>query len=312
MTTTEEQFEAENSAQASMQVQNSPQTEQTRDTSDITSEPQIPQVIKEPASNTSKAVKPIDEFEEIPQKFKNKDGSANVSALIKSYKALEPLINEKAKWTKEKESLTSQLSKYQLKDPDAVSDLSKKNVELLSELIDEATDIEKAKSLIEQFNENPTNEIIKELESLFPYETLKKTNLEAAKICGLDAITRIKQMRDAHLEKFHGYLKDVVEKNFETLKNPVTAEIFGQALMLFGSGFDSEWFFSKMQQLKESFYTEYQKEQSLKTEADSALLTASKMSPKNSMAGGVPLLERNALDLSPQELDKMLDEYYAK
>ena len=54
------------------------------------------------------------------------------------------------------------------------------------------------------------------------------------------------------------------------------------------------------------------KEQNLKTEANTAVSTASKMSPNNSAGGGVPLLKRNALDLSPQELDKMLDEYYAK
>ena len=168
--------------------------------------------------------------------------------------------------------------------------------------------MKKAKSLIEKFKNNPTNETIKELESLFPYETLKETSLQNA----VETLTKLKQQQDAYFEEVQNYMAPIVEKNFAILQNPVAAEIFGQTLMRFGTGLDSEWFFTKLQQLKESFFTEFQKEQNLKKEANTAVSTAFKMSPNNSAGGGVPLLKRNALDLSPQELNKMLDEYYAK
>ena len=301
MTTTEEQFVSENSlpseanSETLTPVSNEVQTQVTTQ--------------KEPDTSQNQAVKQNQIFEEeIPQKFRNKDGSANVSALLKSYKALEPLINEKAKWTKEKESLTQRLSKLQLLDPNAVTEASKKNVELLEMVLEKSTNAEKAKSLIEEFKKNPTNETIKELESLFPYEILKETSLKNA----VETITKLKQQREAHFNELQNYMTPIIEKNFEALKNPVAAEIFGQTMMRFGTGLDSEWFFSKLQQLKESFYADFQKEQNLKNEANTALSTAAKMSPKNSAGGGVPLLKRNALDLSSQELDKMLDEYYAK
>ena len=301
MTTTEEQFVSENSlpseanSETLTPVSNEVQTQVTTQ--------------KEPDTSQNQAVKQNQIFEEeIPQKFRNKDGSANVSALLKSYKALEPLINEKAKWTKEKESLTQKLSKLQLLDSNAVTEASKKNVELLEKVLEKSTNAEKAKSLIEEFKKNPTNETIKELESLFPYEILKETSLQNA----VETVTKLKQQREAHFNELQNYMTPIIEKNFEALKNPVAAEIFGQTMMRFGTGLDSEWFFSKLQQLKESFYADFQKEQNLKNEANTALSTAAKMSPKNSAGGGVPLLKRNALDLSPQELDKMLDEYYAK
>ena len=301
MTTTEEQFVSENSlpseanSETLTPVSNEVQTQVTTQ--------------KEPDTSQNQAVKQNQIFEEeIPQKFRNKDGSANVSALLKSYKALEPLINEKAKWTKEKESLTQKLSKLQLLDSNAVTEASKKNVELLEKVLEKSTNAEKAKSLIEEFKKNPTNETIKELESLFPYEILKETSLQNA----VETVTKLKQQREAHFNELQNYMTPIIEKNFEALKNPVAAEIFGQTMMRFGTGLDSEWFFSKLQQLKESFYADFQKEQNLKNEANTALSTAAKMSPRNSAGGGVPLLKRNALDLSPQELDKMLDEYYAK
>ena len=40
-----------------------------------------------------------------PEKFKNEDGSVNIEKLAKSYKELEPLLNEKAAWQKERAEL---------------------------------------------------------------------------------------------------------------------------------------------------------------------------------------------------------------
>ena len=39
---------------------------------------------------------------------------------------------------------------------------------------------------------------------------------------------------------------------------------------------------------------------------------AAKLSPNSTSKGGTSLLQRNALELSPQELDRMLDEFYSK
>ncbi len=309
MTTTEEQFVSENSlTDENLPSQNEvPSVNTTQETPPQTKEPETikNEAVREKTESANEV--PLIN-EKIPQKFRNKDGSANVSALLKSYKALEPLINEKAKWTKEKDSLIQKLSKFQAQDSEAVSDFSKSNVELLEQVLEKSTDTEKAKSLIEKFKENPTNETIKELEGLFPYETLKEISLKNA----VETLTELKQQQDAYFDEVQNYMTPIVEKNFAALQNPIVAEIFGQTMMRFGTGLDSEWFFSKLQQLKESFFTEFQKGQNLKTEANTAISTASKMSPNNSAGGGVPLLKRNALDLSPQELNKMLDEYYAK
>ena len=106
MTTTEEQFVSENS----LMSENPPSQNEVLPApeGDTTPSQKEPETIKNEAvrEKTESAKETPLINEEIPQKFRNKDGSANVSALLKSYKALEPLINEKAKWTKEKESLT--------------------------------------------------------------------------------------------------------------------------------------------------------------------------------------------------------------
>ena len=40
-----------------------------------------------------------------PEKFRNEDGTVNVDNLLKSYKELEPLVNEKSNWEKERADL---------------------------------------------------------------------------------------------------------------------------------------------------------------------------------------------------------------
>ena len=295
MTTTEEQITSDNSKIETCETENTAQISNSN----------------EPDVNKNEAVKKADNLNEIeiPQKFKNQDGSTNIQALVKSYKELEPLINEKATWGKEKEALTSKLSKFEAKN--ATNAFSTLNADFFEKEIEQSTDKEKAKELIENFRKTNSTETMKELEKLYPLETVKEAYFNATEIEKGINQNWLQQVQATEENNVKDYLKDVVEKHFEELKNPVTAEIFNEAFLQFGSNFDADWFFGKMQQLKESFILNYQKEQNIKKETKSAITTASKIAPKSSTNGGESLLNRNALDLSPQELDKMLDEYYS-
>ena len=316
MTTTQEQFETDNSA-LEQEISTPTSDTATSSTSVSESSPVIQKAEEistskaEPVSNRKEAVSQANAFSgiEIPEKFKNKDGSANLSALIKSYKELEPLINEKANWTKEKGALTKQLDKYRDKNTDFQSKIS---VDLYEKALEQSSDKEKAASLIEQFRQNPTSETIKELETLFPSEVLKTNCIKSTEIEYMAKQSYLKEKQEEETKAVETYIKDVVTKNFEALKNPVTAGIFNEAFMQFGANLDADWFFGKMEELKKSFILEYQKEQSLKNEAEGAISGASKLSPNNAVSGGTSLLKRNALDLSQEELNRMLDEYYNK
>lgn len=305
MTTTDEQFISDNS---------SLQTEANGADAASKSTQQIPIITsgQEPEVNKNEAVNNAFDSQafEIPIKFKNKDGSANIQSLVKSYKELEPLINEKANWTKEKEHLTSELSKY--RKTDELSYLSNIGINFLEEELDNATDMEKAKSLIEEIKKNPSEESIKELESLFPTSSIKNAYLNSIEVSRIASQMKLQNMQNMEFQQAESYLKDVVGKNYEVLKNPIAADIFNEAFIRFGTGLDSEWFFAKLSQLKEAVILDYQKSQSLKTEKDGATSNAAKLSPNGNVKGGTSLLQRNALELSPQELDRMLDEFYSK
>lgn len=264
-----------------------------------------------PESIENEAVKKkefIDSIE-IPAKFKNKDGTTNISSLLKSYKELEPLINEKANWTKEKNQLTQELSKLKKQE---ISDLDKESISLYEQFIEQSTDKEKAKNFINELKTTPTNERIKELEKLYPIETVKEILIQANDLQIKNKIELYKQTQDEEFKNIESYLKNVVEKNIEALKNPVTANIFNEVFLRFGSNFDTDWFFGKIEELKTSIILEYQKKQLFNEEKENAITTASRLSPKNNINKEASLLHRNALDLTPQELDKMLDEFYKK
>lgn len=303
MTTTNEQIVSDNS---NLQTQAS----EPKSLSDVSTKTTLSSIGNEPETKTNEAVKKTNDSQapEIPNKFLNKDGSTNISSLVKSYKELEPLLNEKANWVKEKALLTSQLSKF--KTQNVFSDLSKYSIALYEKVLERSSDIEKAKSLIEQLKQNPSEESIKELESLFPSDVVKEVFMEASQSHVSESIEIYKKLQEADFQKAESYLVPIVEKNLEILKNPVAASIFGEVFNNFGPALDSEWFFEKLNQLKEAFILDYQKSQSINKEKDSAVSAAAKLSPNSSTKGGDSLLHRNALDLSPKELDKMLDEYY--
>ena len=319
MTITDEQFVSENSEnqpnQSNSLVQNA--------CSDKTSFNSNLIETSEPETKTDKAVKKAEEaqsFEvELPEKFKNKDGSPNVSALVKSYKALEPLLNERANWIKEKETLqkekdllTQKISKFDLKS--APQNLKYKilPVKLYETFIEKASDKEKAQELIKKLNDEYSDETANELEKLFPSEVIKNVSVKSEYAKNLLIQGEREKLKEQEFEKAENYLKEVVEKNFDALKNPAVAGIFNEAFKTFGSNLDSEWFFNSLSALKDSFIKDYQKEQILMKEKESAVATASKISPSSSSKGGTSLLGRNALDLTPQEIGRMLDEYYSK
>ena len=299
MTTTENQFVSDNSEQQS--------TQQVA----AFEESKISKPQSEPETTVNTAVNKVQTFsaEEIPSKFRNKDGSANVKALVKSYRELEPLLNEKANWTKEKESLTSQLSKLKTQDFNEKTGLSNHRLKFYEEALEKSLNSEKAKSLIEQLKSNPSEESIKELESLFPADTIREVFSKSLDAETLVQDQKFQTARAEEIKHVEDFLANTRETYKEALENPVTREIFNETFQRFGAGLDTEWFFNKLEELKKSFIDEFQKAQVLESEKTSATDTASKITPKNNAKGGTPLLKRNALELSPQELDKMLDEY---
>ena len=303
MTTTENQFVSDNSEQQT--AGNNLSAEQNQGTVPLKNEP-------EATVNTAVSKAQTFTQEEIPLKFRNKDGSTNLKALVKSYKELEPLLNEKSNWTKEKESLTSQLSKLQNQDFNKKAGLSTHSLKFYEEALEKASDSKKAKSLIESLKLNPSEESVKELESLFPAETIRDVFSKSVEAEYLIKKQEYQAKLESEETAVEEYLTKAKETYKEALENPVTREIFNETFFRFGAGLDSEWFFGKLDELKKSFIEEYQKAQAIESEKASATNTASKISPKSGAKGGTPLLKRNALELSPQELDRMLDEYYSK
>ena len=155
MTTTDEQFVSDNSG---FENQDNSQTTQSSE-----------KFKPEPETKTNEAVSKADDSQdfEIPLKFRNKDGSTNISSLVKSYKELEPLVNEKANWLKEKEFLTGRLSEFQNLQLSKNPVFSTISANLYETFLEKSTDIEKAKSLIEQLMINPSEETLKELEKAY-------------------------------------------------------------------------------------------------------------------------------------------------
>ena len=310
MTTTEEQFASDNSDLKELEKE--PQIQAQSENEQLASKSFQPQ--KEPEAEQNQAVNQVKEVQkaptEIPEKFKNKDGSVNLDSLIKSYKELEPLINEKAQWAKEKESLSAQISNS--KSQNLFSDLSKIGINFFKDAAEKSSDPDKAKELIEKYQSNPNSYLLKELETLYSPEDLKEIYSSSMEKANEMASGFIQKIQQEELDKTQTYLNEVVSKNQEALKNPITAELFNEAFLQFGTDLDSDWFFEKIDALKNSFIFEYQKSQEIQKEAQTATSSASKLSPQNSVKNGGSLLSRNALELSPAELTRMFDEYYSK
>jgi hypothetical protein len=284
------------------------------------------EVVTEPGKNEQ------DNIIECPEKFKNEDGSINIKNLIKSYTGLEPLINQKSSWEKERAELLKYKERLEALDKQKEDNAKQAGfnsaldmqqtyevaqyeaneyLKYLQYLDDEAR--ENVQNLLYRYANNPSEKLMREIEVEFAPDVNKRIAVQADRMR-----TKFEQDRQTMAETTRlTNIEDVISKsvdahnelfNYEPFKN-----MFVNTLHRFGDNFtfeDAQVLMNTIVELKSAFEEEFKKNSASNEANKLATDKLASISGLNSAPASRQQMDRVDLNkLSNVQLDKLLDKY---
>jgi hypothetical protein len=267
-----------------------------------------------------------------PDKFKNEDGSININNLAKSYKELEPLLNEKSAWEKERAELLEykkqlEAINQQKEDRartagfDSALDMQQsyevakyeanEYAKYLQYLDDETR--QTVQSLLYQYSNNPSEQLMQEIEIEFAPEINKRIAVQADRMRQKFEAEKQTQAQTQQMSNIEDIISKSVDSNNELFNYEPFKNLFVNTLHRFGDRFtyeDAEALMNAVKDLKGAFEEEFKKS-SASTEANKkatdalAAITGQSSAPTTGS-------EADKIDIrtiSDSELNKILDKY---
>lgn len=283
---------------------------------------------QEPNAKTENKDNSID----CPDKFKNEDGSINITNLAKSYKELEPLVNEKSAWEKEK----AELLEYK-KQLEAINQQREQNAQQAG--FDSALDMQQSyqvaqfeakeyakylqylddetrqtvQGLLYQYANNPSDAIMQEIEIEFAPEINKRIAIQADRMKRQFEAQKQTQAQTQQMSNIEDIISKSVDANNDLFNYEPFKDLFINTLHRFGDRFtyqDAEVLMTAVKNLKSAFEAEFQKNNASndanKKATDAlAAITGQSSAPNSSVQSE----KVDIKTISDSELNKLLDKY---
>ncbi len=301
---------------------------------------QIEQVLDEPVNEDKQANEEPEEklldnqdnIIECPDKFKNEDGTINVKNLAKSYKELEPLLNQKNTWEKERAELLK--AKEQL---DAINKQQEENAksagfnsaldmqqryevarfeanEYLKNLqyVEDETrrDIE---NLLYMYANNPSEELMKAIEVEFAPDVNKRIAIQAERMKQQFESNKLQQAETAKMTSIEDVISKSVDAHNDLFNYEPFKKMFVNTLHRFGDNFtfdDAQVLMNTVMELKSLFEEEFKKSSASSDANKKATDKLAAISGINSAPASGQQSENVDLNkLTNQQLDKLLEKY---
>lgn len=285
---------------------------------------------KEPVIEETKQIEKQDNTIECPDKFKNEDGSINVQNLLKSYIGLEPIVNQKA--TLEKENAELLKAKSQLDEMQKQQEQNAKQAGFNSALdmqqtyqvaqfeaneyrkylqyLDDETRAN-VQSLLYQYSNNPSSEIMKEIEVEFAPEINKHIAIQKFQIEQQFEAEKNKIAETAKMSNIENVISKSVEANNKLFDYEPFKNLFINTLNKFGDRFtyeDSEALMNTVVALKNLFEEEFKANVASNNANNDATDKLASISGQGSaLSDSVDNIDLNKI--SSTQLDKLLDKY---
>lgn len=263
-----------------------------------------------------------------PAKFKNEDGSVNIKNLAKSYTELEPLLNEKATWEKEKAELLKykeQLNSIQQRNEENARSAGFNSAldmqqsyqvaqfeaseygKYLPYLDDETRQV--VQGLLYQYANNPSEAIMQQIEVEFAPEINKRIAVQSDRMKRQFEIDKQTQAQTLQMSNIEDVISKTVDNHGDVFKYEPFKNLFINTLHKFGDRFtyeDAEALINTVSELKKAFQEEF----SSASDASNANKEATdKLANITGQSSATSNLSVDINKLSPQQLDKLLDKY---
>lgn len=315
------------------------------DNSELSLEEQIDRALSEPDETQPETTEPAggkqqeptaqtkqeDNSIDCPDKFKNEDGSINVENLAKSYKELEPLLNQKSTWEKER----AELLKYKDK-VDAFEKQQEQNAK--SAGFDSALDMQQSyqvaqyeakeyskylqylddetrqtvQGLLYQYANNPSEDIMQQIEIEFAPEINKRIAVQADRMKRQFEEQKQTQVQTQQMSNIEDIISKSVDSNNELFNYEPFKNLFINALHKFGDRFtyeDAEALMNAVKDLKSAFEAEFQKGNASNEANKKATDALAAITGQSSAPTGKGSKNVDINTISDSELNKLLDEY---
>lgn len=315
------------------------------DNSELSLDEQIDKALSEPDETETETVEPTDGKQQEPEvkqetkdnsidcpdKFKNEDGSINIENLAKSYKELEPLLNQKSTWEKEKAELLEYKKQF-----DAIQQQREQNAQQAG--FDSALDMQQSyqvaqyeaneyskylqylddetrqtvQSLLYKYANNPSYELMKEIEIEFAPEINKRIAVQADRLKRQFETEKQTKEQTQQMSNIEDIISKSVESNNELFNYEPFKNLFVNTLHKFGDRFtyeDAEVLMTAVKDLKSAFQEEFSKGNA-STEANKKATDAlAAITGQSSAPTGKGSKNVDINTISDSELDKLLNEY---
>lgn len=264
-----------------------------------------------------------------PEKFKNKDGSVNVENVLKSYKEIEPLVQAKADWEKERAELLEakkqldsinqqkdeqarQAGYDSLQDMEQTYTIAAIEANEYAKYLQYTDDPEAVRELLVQYANNPTAELMEDIEVEFAPEINKRIAVLADRHRQQYAIEQQKQAETIKMASIEDVIAKSVDANEEIFRYAPFKQLFVNTLQKYGDNFtfdDAKALIDCFEQMKELYKADFEKQTGAKLQNEKATDKLAGINPLNSAQAANPISNAQIDKMSQTELAKEIRKY---
>ena len=194
---------------------------------------------------------------QIDKRFLDKDGNVNTDNLYKSYRELEPLVNQKAQWEKEKAELLEKANKYdeiqQQKEAEArqqgyasnedlefSQDLALREAQEYYKYINQTDDPENVTRMLERYADTADESLLDDIMAEFPPRVSAKISALKERVRLNREVEQQQEERKAQYHQLDNFIKNSVDEHYDTLKYEPVKKLFLNAVQKYGNNFTTE------------------------------------------------------------------------
>lgn len=271
-----------------------------------------------------------DNIEKCPDKFKNEDGSINVGNILKSYKELEPLINEKAAWQKERAELLkvkeqldninkmnetkAQEAGYEsARDMQASYELAYLEANEYAKYLQFTENPEEVREMLIEYANNPNPDLLEEIELEFAPEVNKRVAVFSDREKQKYEQQKVQERNTIYMAGIEDIISKSVDAHEELFRYEPFKNMFVNTLQKYGSNFtyeDAEVLMNTMEEMKGLFLADFEKQAGIKLQNKKATDALAALDNYGSAPAESQRITNSEIDnMSQGELSKLIRQY---
>ena len=220
---------------------------------------------------------------EYPEEFLKSDGSVDVENLLKSYQELKPLVDEKANWEKERETLQKQAdyarqleaqqqalavqSGFQnQEDMQLVMEIANAQANEYERFLHTVAEPDRVRGLLALYRKVPTQELLAKIEDEYSVDVIKRASILSERYKNELQQRQNAQQYEQYKKEAQEFVSSAIKDYPEWFKIPEFVGFFKEALSVKGDAFETSKLIQHLENLKQVFRKQFIEEQKANSE----------------------------------------------